>query len=285
MLLASCLYGVSQIPALWSVDPRMSLFGYPGVYSGSVLTGALCISGLLLANRLDDEKSDALKRSILAFGSLTVLVVVAQATGAIQEIIGRLNVDQRVGFIGSKMSLGAMMVVLWGISKNPAYLLGAVLSGSRAAILGLLVASFPERMRFPAFAIICSLAVSFSLLCSRYSDYERKQIWLTAISGTRIFGSGPATFSCVVKKVTGRDDVMGAPNQSTADAHNSVLGMVCALGVFCIPALAGILMFPEMAGLWACSLFNPISFEVVFVACILVGLRRRKEGFLCAGLS
>jgi O-antigen ligase len=93
-------------------------------------------------------------------------------------------------------------------------------------------------------------------------------IWPSVAKKITAIGSGPATLSALK---------CWAPEKKVlASAHNSVLEAAATRGLFGVLGLFALLVAPQMAGLWTVAMFNPISFEVVFIACILVGITKQR---------
>lgn len=272
---ASLWYGLFLLPPLMlSKSPWMSLFGFPGVYYGSALTAALCISGLLLASRLNQRQRDIMRRVIYSSCVLLALVCLAQASGRdpFRWPMGRG--DRVVGLLGSPIDSGAMLLAAWSLHKNPIYL-GAMCFTGRGPILGAAVAMLPVRLRTYGFILATIGGMVYTANSPEWSDRVRVGIWKTAAASESWIGAGPANFSHFVKQHIGTTSVWGG-NTYTAHSHNAVLEAWATRGVFGLMGLAVLLLAPEMAGIYTVTMFNPVSFEVIFIACVLVGLRKRE---------
>jgi O-antigen ligase len=103
-------------------------------------------------------------------------------------------------------------------------------------------------------------------------------VWRIALQSVRPLGTGPATFISTFAKDRSPEFAAARPGYLQTHAHNSVLEAASTMGALGVLSLVAFLVAPHMAGLWTVAMFNPISFEVVFIACVLVGLswpRRR----------
>jgi O-antigen ligase len=60
-------------------------------------------------------------------------------------------------------------------------------------------------------------------------------------------------------------------------AHNAILEAATTKGLFGVIGLLAFLLVPALAGVWVIAMFNPISFEVVYVAAVLAGLHYRRS--------
>ena len=278
-ILAVLLYGICMIiPTLGSVNPKMSLCGFPGVFSCSVLTFLMCASGLLLSNNLSVESGKILKKVIMFSGVLTAIECLLQISGADPFRFGPLPSGHAVGFLGSRIDAGALMVVLLTFSFNPLFILGILASGSRGALLALVVAWTPKKFRVISFVIVSAVSIFMTFRSPLMTDVGRVEIWKTAVHNISFQGTGPATFFFTFNS-RDRDTAFSkiTPGYQQAFAHNSVLEALTTKGIFGALSLIAFFSAPEMAGLWTICMFNPVSFEVIFIACVLMGIARRKE--------
>ncbi len=267
-------YGLCMVPALFVTRSwQISLFGHPGVYSGSVLTFLLCAMGLLIAEQLEEGR-DLVRNTILAAGSATVLVCLAQrAVGFDPFRIGTFD-GRAVGFLGSPIDIGALLVVLLTFAPLglPIYAAGLWAAASRGAWVAALVALTPRRFRVAAFVLATVVGISCMYLRPTNSDAGRVLIWNNA--PLSLMGSGPATFNLTFPRG------IFVPSEgilNPAHAHNSVIDTLSTKGVFGLMGLLALLWAPELAGLWTICMFNPVSFEVTFIACVLAGLSRSPK--------
>lgn len=261
------------IPTIWSRDIRLSLFGYPGIYSGSVMTYAVCAAGLLIADQLDRGR-EMVKRVILCAGTLTAVVCYMQR---FQADIFRLGPEpgfvRATGFLGSPTDTGALFVVLMTFAPRgfiPVYLAGIWATISRGAWLAIPVALAPARWRLWVFAAVSAFGISCALASPAPSDVGRKTIWRVAAAHLTWKGSGPATFWHTFRESRPETPIALNP----AHTHNAILEAISTRGILGLLSLGFLLFLPELAALWTISLFNPVSFEVVFIACVLAGLSR-----------
>jgi hypothetical protein len=161
------------------------------------------------------------------------------------------------------------------ISPNPVYLLGIWGAVSRGSFLGYIVGLVPISWRAVAAALLSCAAIAYALQSKNDSDFWRVGTWKTAINGISVSGSGPSTFLAMFKKNEPVELRKLRKGYVQAFAHNSILEALCSLGILGLLGLAVFLYFPRMAGMWVVSMLNPISFEVVFVACVLAGVTYR----------
>ena len=278
------LYGACLIPSLLLTKSwAMSTFGHPGIYSGSVFTFALCAVGLLIAEQLEEGR-DLVKKSVLVAGSATVLLCLMQRAHMDPFGLGPLGA-RATGFQGSPVDVGALMVVLLTFAPRwlmPAYAAALIATVSRGAWLGGLVALMPRNWRPAACLLATFLAISYVYTHQTASDRVRFAIWGMAAKHLSVIGTGPATFNLTF---SGKDGVVieGEGRVNPAHAHNSVLDAFVTRGIIGVIGLAAFFFVPELAGLWTVCMFNPVSFEVTFVACVLAGLERGRKGENLAG--
>jgi len=266
---AAIAYCVSIFPSLSSSkDYAISIFGYPGVYSGGALTTGLCASGVVLSNRLPDKQKETIRRVILSSGALIAILLVAQKMGH-DPLRFPLFGNKPVGIQGSGIDSGALMVTMLSASLNPIYMIGALASGTRGVLIGAVVSLFPVRMRTCAFVVATVAGIAWTSVGQKNSDCDRRMIWDRAASNVSILGSGPATFHKI-----GGDSI---PVTRTINAHNSILEAAATRGFFGLLGLLALLVAPQMAGLWTVCMFNPVSFEVVFIACVIVGITKQRR--------
>lgn len=268
---AAIAYGASIVPSLvFTKSPVLSLFGASGIYSGSVLTTGLCASGALLADRLDDDRRDTLRRVILASAALVSILCVAQVFHR-DPLRWPLFGGHPVGVHGSAIDSAAILVVALSASLNPIYLLGVWATGVKSAWAGAVVALLPVHFRVWAFCALTVVGMAYCVSTPGTANQDRARIWAGALKSASWLGSGPATFVLLDK-----DYVRGT---KTVQAHNSVFEALATRGVFGVLGLFALLAFPQMAGLWTVCAFQGVSFEVVFIACVLMGLNRKEEAY------
>lgn len=271
------LYGLCMIPGVVSSyfagTYRLSLAGIPGTYSGSVWTAALCASGLLLAARLTPEDKGKLSGAVWIMGTITALHCVLQWLGNDPFRIGPLPDGNRaVALFGSPIDAGAILVACAMVSLNPLYLIGMFATVSRGALLAASVGLFPVKWR-PLAALLCiSVGMGYVFTSDRPKDITRVETWKTAASAMTLAGNGPCTFMAEMRQHRTPKLVKEFPGYNQAFAHNAILEALCSLGLMGLLGLAVFLYFPRFAGMWVISMFNPISFEVTFVACVLAGI-------------
>jgi hypothetical protein len=281
LLVAAVIYAAGMVPSLiFTQDLGTSLFGFPHIWYGSVLTGVLCLTGMLLANRLCDCKADMLRKAILGSGAILAVLCLAQAFQRDPFMFPMGRGGRVMGVLGNCADMGALLVAMFCCHKNPLYLVAAMFTG-RGPMLGMAVAMFPVKIRPAAFIVASMFAMTLTPFSREYSDIVRTKLWKVGVSSFSLVGTGPANFSAAVKRQLGTPGADPSGKVSSPHAHNAIFDTMATKGVFGMVGLLAFLVAPEMAGLWTLSMFNPISFEVVFIACILVGLSRRKEGFLC----
>ena len=272
ILYGSCLV----LPLAFGRDISMSMVGYPGVFVGSILTFSLCAAGLLLASRAGVAGADRIRKAIMCAGTIVVAYSMLQHFDADPFRLGFADGHRVVGTLGSPIDLGALMVVLMSFNMSPLWMFGIFASGSKGAWLGAAVAALPVKFRMAGFIVASVAGISFAMISTRPGDIDRVKIWRMSIRDisvkTALVGTGPATTAIKSFKY----QPLG-PGQVQAHAHNSILetfsscGLIGLIGLLCVAA------FPVLAGLWTISMFDPISFEVVFVACVLLGLSRNKK--------
>lgn len=262
-------YGVCQLPSLIMVkDWATALFGYRGLYSGGLLATGLCGSGVLLASALGKEQKETLRRVILASGVLLSFLCAAQYLGR-DPLRWPLFGGGAPGLHGSTIDTGALLVSMFSISHNPIYLLGLWATHRRAVWSGAAVALAPIRLRVYVFILVTVVGMTYSLSSSKASDQDRTAIWTRAAAAVSWLGTGPATFAV--------HDVKPAIATRTAHAHNSIMDAAVTKGVFGVLGLFALLIAPQMAGLWTVCMFQPVSFEIIFLACVLVGLSKKED--------
>ena len=273
---AVVLYSICFLASLvFTRDLSISLFGVKGIFSGSLLTAAMCVSGVVLASKV--EKPDVLKKVILCAGAFAAVHGLAQHFGADPFRIGPLPENGAVGMIGSRIDFGAMMVAMFTVSHNPLYLLGLWSSHSRGAWLGAAVAIIPIKYRVIGFILASAATMSLTFYSKAPKDILRVEVWKVAVHSATVQGTGPATFLYTFAENRSKTVTDLAPHYLQAHAHNQILEAVSTRGLLGLLGLLSFLVAPSMTGLWTIGMFNPISFEVVFVACVLVGLRRQEE--------
>lgn len=266
---AATAYVAGIIPSfLASKNYMLSIFGYPGVYSGGILTTGLCASGAILADRLDEKRKETVRKVILSCGTMIAILLVAQKMGR-DPFRFPTPGGNATGIYGSIIDSGALMVTMLSASFNPLYLAGIWATGTRGAWLGAIVSAFPIRFRAYAFIAATISGIAYTSIGGGDSDADRRAIWSRATSNISFIGTGPATFH-----LFGGDAIKIT---RTVSAHNSVLEAASTRGIFGLLGLLAILVAPQMAGLWTMCMFQPISFEVVFIACVLVGISRKED--------
>ncbi len=263
---AAIAYGACIVPSfLATMSMPMSIFGHPGLYSGGVFAGGLCASGAVLSDRLSDNHKNTIRKVILASGAMIAILLVAQSMRH-DPFRWPIYGGRPVGLHGSAIDSSALMVTLLSVSANPLYLIGAWVSGIRGAWLGAVVALVPQRFRIVAFIAATFCGMTYNCITTSPSNWERAAIWRGAIHNVSWLGSGPATFALI--------NDTAAKGYATANAHNSILEAAATRGVFGVLGLLALLAAPQMAGLWTVCMFNPVSFEIIFLACVLVGIKK-----------
>lgn len=266
-------YALSWLPSLAaSRDLWRSLFGTPGLYTGGALVAGLGAAGLLLAERLREAEKVFVRRWVLWAGALTAVLCLAQVSG-LDPFRFVLPQGRAVGLLGSPVDAGAVFVALLAVSPwslVPLLLAGLVATGSRGALLAAAVSLLPVRARAGGAAVAVTVGMAWAL-CNPYpnaSDAGRRELWGVASRSVSLWGTGPATFRETFE--AGKSAAYAGYRQ--AFAHNAVLEAASTRGVVGVAGLLSFLVAPRMAGIWVVSMFNPISFEVSFLACVLTGL-------------
>ena len=270
---AVAIYAVSFLLSLAvSRSLPLSLVGYPGVFSGGLLTGVLCAAGLILASKVDDDAhAGMITKAIMCAGVVSSVHALLQVAGVDPMRIG-IPLGRATAMLGSHVDLGALLVVLLCYSRNPIFIAGILATHSRGAMLAIPVALAPARYRVPAFVLCAAIGLLGVWRSSDLRDSGRVDMWRVATESCSVLGSGPATFYATYE----HDKAKGEWRRQ-AFAHNSVLEAYSTRGLLGLICLAAFLVAPQLAGLWTVCMFNPVSFEVVFVACVLVGLSRRHD--------
>jgi O-antigen ligase len=119
--------------------------------------------------------------------------------------------------------------------------------------------------------------VAFCLRSQLLTDAGRNEIWRFAAKNISVKGSGTNTFWLVYNTRQDKESekLKNKFSLNPAHAHNAILDAVVTRGIFGVVGLIMIFcLLPELAGLWSICMFNPVSFEVVFIGCVLVGLNR-----------
>lgn len=270
---AASWYGLSWLPSLAaSRDLWRSLFGAPSLYTGGALAAGLGAAGLLLAERLREAEKVSVRRWILWAGVLTAVLCLAQKAG-VDPFRFVLPQGRAVGLLGSHVDAGALFVAVLAVSPwslVPLLLAGLLVTGSRGAMLAAVVSLLPVRARAGAAAVAVVLGMAYVIGSPNLSpsDLGRRELWSVAVKNVSIWGTGPGTFRETFE--AGKSAAFA--NYRQAFAHNAILDAVNTRGVFGVLGLLSFLVAPRMAGIWVVSMFNPISFEVAFLACVLTGL-------------
>ncbi len=288
------IYVGCLLPSLLSsIDLPTSLFGFvnekSNIYSGGLLTTLLCAGGLLMAEQVATrEAATNVRRAIFAAGALAAVAAIGQRMGHDVFNFG-LNEGRAMAFSGAHHDAGSLFVVLLSFLTVPVVrpLYGAAIwaTDARAAALGGLVALVPVRHRVKAFAVLAFAGMAYACLpATNQSDRGRQGLWKIAAESASFLGAGPATFPQVMAtKWTPEVHAQYQPEVVygkffQGHAHNAILDTMVTKGFFGLLGLLTLLAVPELAGLWTVAMFNPISFEIVFVACVLAGLNRRLQG-------
>jgi len=228
----------------------------------------------------------------MALGAISAVICLMQVSSGHNILRFQLPADGRpVGLLGSPIDTGALMVVLLTYQLNPLFLVGALATKSTGAILGAAVAVTPARWRIYAFALLSIAGVLGAIYSPSASNVGRRVTWEIALRSASWFGTGPATFRHTFVEYRDRHgyaerflDQGAKKNYTQVHAHNAMLEALSTMGVL---GLVGLLALwfaaPELAGLWTVCMFNPVSFEVAFVACVLAGIyRARRSSWLNA---
>lgn len=276
LLKAAAIYCACLVPPLlFSSDKATGIVGFHGTYTGSLLYGVLCGSGAILAASLCCEDAKRLTNAVMVMGAILGVLCFMQGLNHDPLAMPKNSRNYAIGMLGSSIDSGAMLVMLWGVKKNPIFLAGAIFTG-RGSLLGLAVSSIPVRYRAYGCILATIVGMSLVVVSKDPGDMVRKTIWGTAASSKSWLGEGPGNFNGLVRKTLGSFSAASGNREFTTRAHNSVLEAWATCGIFGLIGLMAFLVAPEMAGLWTMSMFNPISFEVIFVACLMAGLRRRE---------
>lgn len=272
------LYLASWLPSMAATkDIWRSLLGLPGIYTGGALSAALGAGGLLLGERLRGVERAHVRRAVLWGGCMAAAICLLQAGGA-DPYHFAMPKGRAVGLSGSPIDAGGLFVALLAVapwSLVPVLLVGLLATASRGAFLGALVALLPVRRRIPAAAaaVLLGLAWVYANPAPSASDLGRRELWTVAARSASVLGTGPATFYETFE--AGKSAAFA--NYHQAFAHNTVLEALSTRGAAGVLGLLAFLAAPRMAGLWVVAMFNPISFEVGFVACVLTGLYPTHE--------
>lgn len=261
-------------------DWGLTLLGPGGQFSGSLMTTGLCVGGLLLAEHLDEKDAGHVRRAIFAAGAFTALICLMQGFGVNLLRIPLPGTGRATGLIGSPIDAGALLALLLAfapLASAPLLLLGLLATGSKGAMLGAAVSLTPRKYRLYAFALASLVGVFGVFKSGSLSNVGRRATWEAAWKGASFMGSGPATFIHTFQAEKPAAFAAENPQYKQAYAHNAFLEALTTRGVFGLIGLLAFLAFPAAAGLWTIAMFNPISYEVVFVACVLAGLRIPEE--------
>jgi hypothetical protein len=271
-------YFAFAIPSFFvTKNLAFSMVGFPGFYSWSAASMALCSCGFICATREPWESRDRIIRACMCAGAIVAAYAFLQQFGADPLNVGEMPQGRSVATIGSPIDMAAMLIVLLTYSRNPLFLIGIWAAHSRGAWLAVPVAALPfgrleTGMRAALFSAALAAGVIGTMRGTEYRDIMRRDCWNSAVQEITSFGSGPATFAYTFTKYRKTD------RNTQIHAHNSILDTLSTRGVLGLFGLLALLVAPELAGLWLICMFNPVSFEVVFIACVLAGLHlRRKE--------
>lgn len=251
---------------------RRSFVGIPGYMGGNVWTAAVCASGLLLAACLDGDDIPRLKKAVLAMGVLESIHCLVQYLGADPFHLGTMD-GRPVGLTGSPIDSAAILVAVASLSPTPGLFPGLWATFSRGGWAGGLLTMFPVRYRVLLSVFLIGACFTGMVRSSDVRDVARVEVWKTAIPGMTWTGEGPCSFLSIFKEH--RTDKLKAmlPHYAQAYAHNALLEAICTKGALGLLGLSVFLYFPSMAGMWVISMFNPISFEATFIACVVAGIR------------
>lgn len=267
-------YALSWIPSMaLTRDIGRSVVGFPNYYTGGVIPAGLSVAGLFAADKLDEEGRVTVRRAILAAGLLTALLCVYQKAGADPFRFGLPHGQRAVGLLGSPIDAGVVLAAIIAVaplSCVPLLFAGIMATASRGAMLAAFVSMVPMRFRAwaAAIAIIGGMWHAVFRPNPSESDAGRRELWSVAVQSISITGNGPGTFYELFEQKKSK----GWEKYHQAGAHNAILEAAVTRGLFGVLGLLSILSFPRMAGVWVVSMFNPISFEVSFLACVLTGL-------------
>lgn len=266
------LYGICLgISFIFSRNHMLSLVGYFGVFNGSILTFMICALGALLASKETEAGARMIRKAAISAGVVVVLYACLQAFGFDPFKIGMATGQKAVSTEGGSIDLGALMVVLLSYNPSIIWLVGLAACKSWGAAIAGIVAILPAKWKVDGFLMVATIGLVAVLTSPRISDNYRRKIWANAISHntikTMLVGSGPATFA--IKSV--EHPIAGHASIAT-HAHCSILEAFSSGGVLGLLGLLVLALAPQLAGLWTVCLFNPVSFEVIFVASVLLGL-------------
>ncbi len=270
-------YCAFMAPSMFlSIDQKMSIIGFPGFFSWCAMSTALCACGFICATREDSASKDMIVRGCMCAGMIMAADSFLQQFGADPLKIGHLPMGRSVGTSGSPIDMAAMFIVLLSYSPNPMLLLGLWGAKSRGAWLAVPVCVLPRGkfeggIRAALFSMALAAGILGTIKGIEPRDILRRECWNAAIENITAFGSGPATYGYTFIKH--RTD----PKVLQIHAHNSILDTLSTRGIFGLFGLLALLIAPELAGLWLVCMFNPVSFEVTFVACVLAGLHLRHK--------
>jgi O-antigen ligase len=280
---AVLFYWTCWFPAfITTIDYPSSIIGayqVPGGLLAAAFSGGLLAAGLgAMAYCLAYGMPAAGRRWVIAAGWVAAIHALVQVAGWDHTIRGLPDGNRAIAMVGSPTDLGALFVVLLVAQRNPLFLIGLWATGSRGAWLGAAVSLLPVRLRPLGFVLAAGVSLFGVLHGSSLSDRFRVEIWRTAVQDFHWLGTGPATFgrSFLYYRTIGTEDEFSA-RRATFHAHNSVLEAAVTRG---IPGLLGLLAFlvaPQMAGLWLILMFNPVSPDILFVACVVAGMTQTQE--------
>ena len=270
------------LSASLSPDPWLSIVGRYNAYAWGLLGLSLC--------------------AIVFYSELGLLfpVAVVLAGHAVLTVNGS-GVNRAMGLIGSPVDLGTILAACilseipgksrWRWAGGLLMLYALYLTGTRGAWLGLfigiayMIGKVYAKKNVYTFLTI-SVAAGGVLLLFHHrpvSDAARVEVWKAAIETIKeapLLGHGPDSFEDAFKRHRSQKfmDIMGnknGTNRSQADAHNSVLSILCFFGFVGLATFGVFFYFvgvsPPLIAIFVASMFNPISLEVIALAALFAG--------------
>lgn len=265
---AVCL--VAALSCLWSYQTSLSIFGYPGEWTG--LLAVLACAGL--------SGAAPGTRWLRWAGVLLAIHCVAQRLG--YDVFHHLPTGARAyGWDGSPVDAGAILamsasVVPW--PWLPVVAAGLLATGSRAACLAAACSLLPGKTKWLAVP-----AVALAMwLPHQPKDQWRKQMWKAAIEETRAHpaGTGIGTFVFTQRRLA-----PGPNGNVQTHVHNDVLEALCTTGILGLLAWLWLTIplysYPPLLALLIIMKFDPVAFEVAAVGALLAGNVARKK-YVCS---
>lgn len=187
---------------------------------------------------------------------------------------------------GSAVDAGAILAMAAPVAGwwLPVIAAGLWATGSRAAMLGAVVALTPGRARWKLIYLPLFF-VPFFQPHPKTKDVIRVEIWKAAAASVREhpwLGSGPDTFMATfVRHRTPRLLQAGGPLYFQSQAHNDLLQAASTTGVLGLLAYllltAPLLRNPSLLALFVVLKFDAVAFEVLAAASLVAGTEWRRR--------